>query len=328
MLELANPGFAGDGNFIQAALIIFPVYHHYVTTAEAQQKAHEDADEIAVKNTNQLVFCACGIGQRSENIEKRAHAEVAAHRGGMLHGTVKIRGKHETEADFPQVLGDLIRRLLQIDAERFEHVRTSRFTGNGATAMLGDTCPRCCGDKSRSGGDIESMSRIPASATSIYKIALIRNLHTGDEFTHDLSSRGNFPDGFLFYPQAGDDSRDQRRRQLSFHDLTHERKHLIMKNLAMLDNSCQRFLRSHDDIILSQNAYGTQSIPMPAKVPINLLVQKIFQQLVAVLGQNGFRVKLNPLDGQGLMAHAHDFPIFAPCRDFQALRQGFTLDDK
>ena len=45
-----------------------------------------------------------------------------------------------------------------------------------------------------------------------------------------------------------------------------------------------------------------------------------------MLGQDGFRVKLHALDRQGFVAHAHDFAVFCPGGDFQAIRQAFALD--
>src|SRR5476649_2380369 len=49
--------------------------------------------------------------------------------------------------------------------------------------------------------------------------------------------------------------------------------------------------------------------------------QEVFQQRVAVLGQDGFGVELHALDVVFLVAHAHDFAIVGPCRHFEAGRQ-------
>src|SRR5688572_26569701 len=39
-------------------------------------------------------------------------------------------------------------------------------------------------------------------------------------------------------------------------------------------------------------------------------------------------MKLNPLDRERLVTHPHDFAVVGPRRDFQAIRQGRSLDDK
>ncbi len=54
--------------------------------------------------------------------------------------------------------------------------------------------------------------------------------------------------------------------------------------------------------------------------------QKILQQPVAVLGLDGFRVKLHALDGEMAVTHPHDFAIFGLRGNFQAGRQAVALD--
>ena len=50
-------------------------------------------------------------------------------------------------------------------------------------------------------------------------------------------------------------------------------------------------------------------------------VQKVFQHLVAVLGEDRLRVKLHPLHIEIAMAHPHDFvnaaKVFRPSSDFE-----------
>ena len=55
----------------------------------------------------------------------------------------------------------LLRRLIQIDAKRFQHICTTRFTGNRASAVLGDT-PACGGNDS---GDDETPGTMVEVAT-------------------------------------------------------------------------------------------------------------------------------------------------------------------
>lgn len=54
-------------------------------------------------------------------------------------------------------------------------------------------------------------------------------------------------------------------------------------------------------------------------------MQKVAQDLVAMLGADAFGVKLNAFDGQGFVAQAHDGAIFQTGGDFEAIGQGFTL---
>ena len=93
------------------------------------------------------------------------------------------------------------------------------------------------------------------------------------------------------------------------HDLAHERKHLLVKNLAMLDDADQRFLRRHG------------SPPLRCVRLFNGTLQEILQQLVSVLRQDGLRMELHALDGQARVPHAHDLAVVGPGGDFQHLGQ-------
>lgn len=70
---------------------------------------------------------------------------------------------------------------------------------------------------------------------------------------------------------------------------------------------------------------------MPFKIVEALTQQKIPQQIVAMLGQNGFWVELHTFDSQGFMAYPHDFldiakPVLGPGGDFQTLGQAVLVD--
>jgi len=67
----------------------------------------------------------------------------------------------------------------------------------------------------------------------------------GREFAHDLRRRSNLTDRFLFHAQASDDRCDQHRGYFATHNLPHQRQHLFMKNLAVLDNASKRLLWCH-----------------------------------------------------------------------------------
>lgn len=66
--------------------------------------------------------------------------------------------------------------------------------------------------------------------------------------------------------------------------------------------------------------------PKPCDSSLGKGFQKVPQHLVTLFSQNGFRVKLHPLDRQCLVPHAHDLAIFRPSGDLQAIRQAFTLN--
>ena len=57
-----------------------------------------------------------------------------------------------------------------------------------------------------------------------------------------------------------------------------------------------------------------------------MFLEKVFQKIVASLGQNGFRVELHALDSHGLVADPHDFAIVGPGCDIETIRTAFPLD--
>ena len=57
------------------------------------------------------------------------------------------------------------------------------------------------------------------------------------------------------------------------------------------------------------------------------LLQKVSEHGVAVLGQHAFGVELHAFDGQGFVAHGHDFAVIvAGGGDFQLRRAGGALN--
>jgi hypothetical protein len=49
---------------------------------------------------------------------------------------------------------------------------------------------------------------------------------------------------------------------------------------------------------------------------MSVVFQEIFQQGMAMLGEDRFGVKLNAFNGQASMANTHDFTIIGPSSDF------------
>ena len=77
--------------------------------AEALQHADLDADEIGMEYAKELVRRPRRIGERSQNVEDRAHAKLLSHRRRMLHCAVMVRCEHETDTGLGDALGHLRR---------------------------------------------------------------------------------------------------------------------------------------------------------------------------------------------------------------------------
>jgi hypothetical protein len=76
-------------------------------------------------------------------------------------------------------------------------------------------------------------------------------MNLGGQLAHDGRGGGDFADGFLFDPQAGENGGGHHRRKVARHDLPHQRQHFIVENFSMLDSALQGFLGGdgHDHVL-------------------------------------------------------------------------------
>ena len=89
------------------------------------------------------------------------------------------------------------------------------------------------------------MRAVATGADHVDQIVGVAHIDPGREFAHDLRRRRDLADGFLLHAQCDGQRRDQHRRQFAAHDLSHQIEHLVVKDLAVLDNTSQGFLRAH-----------------------------------------------------------------------------------
>ena len=142
---------------------------------------------------------------------------------------------------------------------------------------------------------------IAAGADDVEQMRVVaRHRHLGRQLAHHPRRAGDLADGFLLHAQAGDDRRRHQRADLAAHDLAHQRDHLVVEDLAVLDRALQRFLRRDRDG--APCLAGRSRFMRPAAAA----AEEIAQQVVAVLGQDRLRMELHALDRQRLVAQAHD----------------------
>ena len=120
-----------------------------------------------MEHADQLVRRAGRIGERPEDVEDRAHAELLAHRRRVLHRAVVVRREHEADAGLGDALRDLLGRQHDVGAERLEHVGAARLRRHRAVAVLGDARAGRRGDEHRRGRDVERVRRVAAGADDV-----------------------------------------------------------------------------------------------------------------------------------------------------------------
>ena len=94
--------------------------------AEAGQGMGERHHPVGRVDAEKLALDARRVGQRPEQIEDRADAELAPRRTDMAHRGVMGGGEHEADAGLGDAAADAVRRLVDLDAERREDVGGTR----------------------------------------------------------------------------------------------------------------------------------------------------------------------------------------------------------
>ena len=239
VLQLADHRRGAERDLVHAVLA---VDDEHVLAAEPLQHAHLDADQVGMEHADQLVRRAGRVGERPEDVEDRAHAELLAHRRRVLHRAVVDRREHEADAGLADALRDLLGRQHDVGAERLQHVGAAGFRRHRAAAVLGDPRAGRRGDEHRRGRDVEGVRRVAAGADDVDQMLAVGDLDLGRELAHHLRRGGDLADGLLLHAQADGERRDHHRRHLAAHDLAHDRQHLVVEDLAMLDGALERIL--------------------------------------------------------------------------------------
>jgi hypothetical protein len=77
---------------------------------------------------------------------------------------------------------------------------------------------------------------------------------------------------------------------------------------------------------LGQQGFEAVGHPRPSPGVDVGQIEEVGQQVVAVLGGDGFRVELYAVDRPRPVGQPHDLAVGGPCGDFQHVRQGFAAD--
>src|SRR5690606_7485453 len=117
----------GETDFIES---VVRVYDQRVFTAETAQYFRQRATQFRVENADDLAFDMSGIGERPENIEERAQAQILARLNRVFHCAVMIDGKHEADADLAHAAFDFRSGKIEAHAGAFQQISGTAFRGN------------------------------------------------------------------------------------------------------------------------------------------------------------------------------------------------------
>ena len=101
VLQLAHQCGGTQADLVHA---VAPVDHDGMLGTQTLQCTHLDTHQIGVKHTHQNIGRASRVGQRPQDIEDGAYAQLFAHRCHIFHGRVVVGCKHEANALLGQAL--------------------------------------------------------------------------------------------------------------------------------------------------------------------------------------------------------------------------------
>ena len=130
-------------------------------------------------------------------------------------------GEHEAEAELVDRERDPLRRLLERDPERLEHVGRPGRGARGAVAVLcdGRACSR--GHERGCRRDVERVRAVAARADDVDHGGARRS-DGHDVLAHRLREAGDLVGGLALRAQRDEEAGDLRRRRLAVHDRAHQ----------------------------------------------------------------------------------------------------------
>ena len=190
--------------------------HPAMLGAKAEQCFGDRNDPLRCEYADHLAVDAGRIGQRSQQVENGARAELHPRRPDMLHRRVVSGCEHEADACLGDAAADLLGRQVDLDAECHQHVGRARRRGQRAVAMLGDRHAGGGDDEGRGGRNVDAV-RIVAAGTDDVDGAGRR--HDAQHLVaHGGDGAGNLVDRLAAHAQRHQEAADLPRRRVARHD--------------------------------------------------------------------------------------------------------------
>ena len=144
-----------------------PVHHPGAFRAERGQGAGHQVDQLRPRHADHLPPGAGRVGQRAEQVERRADAQFPAHRPGVAHRRMEGGREEERDARLVEAAFDRRRRRGEVHAERLEQVRAAATARHRAVAVLGHLDAARRDDHGGQRRDVERMRPVAAGAASV-----------------------------------------------------------------------------------------------------------------------------------------------------------------
>ena len=159
----------------------------------------------------------------------------------MSHRRMVQRSEHESEAEGVDRLGDPLRRLLEREPERLEHVRGPRDRADRTVPVLRDGGAGRGGDDRSGRRDVERARAVSPRADDVDDV-LARGPNGKDVGAHRLGAPGDLVGRLALRPQSDEKAADLGGRRLAAHDLAHDLARLVPREVVPVEERLDRGL--------------------------------------------------------------------------------------
>ena len=181
---------------------------------EPCQRLGNQPGSLDVEGPDDLVGRCGRIGQRTQQIEDRAHAEGLADRGQGFHGRMVVGRKQESEAAGLQAAGDP--DLVQRDTEPqgLKHVSAAGTARHATVAVLDDLYTTRRRQQTRSRRQVQAPGTIAARADGVDAPDTGRDGRAPGQRPHGPREAPDLRRRLAFHPERRQHARGQRRGRL------------------------------------------------------------------------------------------------------------------
>ena len=207
VFDFADMGSPGDGELVNA---VAAVDNPGFGRAERSERFGHGPRPLGGEDAEYLELRTRRIGERAEQVEDGADAELGPHGRDMAHGAVMGAGEHEGDTGAIEAGLEFALVGFKVHAERFEHVGRAGLGRHGPVTMLGDAATRSGDDERAGGGRVEALPWQAARAACIKYRAL--DMHLAGMLAHDARACGQLGGRLAAHREASQESADLFRR--------------------------------------------------------------------------------------------------------------------
>ena len=206
------------------------MHHPGVLGAQRAEHVRQGLHPGGVVDAEELAPRAGRVGERAQQVEHGAEAQLDADRRHVAHGGVEGGGEEEAHAGFLQGAHGLSGLGLHPHAKRRQHVGGAGAGGKGSGAVLGHLGAGACGHEGGGGGDVEGLQAVAARAAGVDHLEAGIEAEGGG--AQGLGEGGDLPHRLAPHAQGGEGGGDLGGGGLAVQAGAHESVGLLGRKRA------------------------------------------------------------------------------------------------